>query len=76
MLLAEGEWSQTCKKLGFTKSVDKFSQAIGFVINMVLDPNEKATRDPNMRSFTVKPFDEVGKKLTQAGIAFEFAECV
>ena len=26
VLLAEGEWSETCKRAGFTKSVDKFSQ--------------------------------------------------
>ena len=74
LLLAEGEWSNTCKRLGFTKNVDKFSQAIGLVINMVRDPLEPKTKDPNMRSFTVKPFDEVGKKLTAAGIGFEFAE--
>lgn len=41
---------------------------------MVLDPNEPLTRDPNMRSFTVKPFDEVGKRFKAAGIGFEFAE--
>ena len=29
LLLAEGEWSPTCKKLGITKSIDRFSPAIG-----------------------------------------------
>ena len=74
LLLAEGEWSATCKRLGFTKNVDKFSQAIGLVINLIRDPDEPLTKDPNMRSFTVRPFDEVGKKLTAAKINFEFAE--
>ena len=41
---------------------------------MVLDPDEPLTRDPKMRSFTVKPFDEVGKRFKAAGIGFEFAE--
>ena len=35
---------------------------------------EPRTKDPNMRSFTVQPFDPVGKQLTAAGIGFEFAE--
>jgi len=74
LVLAEGEWSNTCKRLGFTKNIDKFSTAIGLVINMVRDPLEPKTKDPNMRSFTVKPFDPVGKLLTQAGVGFEFAE--
>ena len=26
LLLAEGEWSPTCKRLGVSKSVDRFSQ--------------------------------------------------
>ena len=29
LLLSEGEWSPTCKKLGITKSIDRFSPAIG-----------------------------------------------
>ena len=74
LLLAEGEWSSTCQRLGFTKNIDKFSQAIGLVINLVRDPNEPKTKDPNMRSFTVRPFDPVGRDLTAAGIGFEFAE--
>ena len=28
MLLAEGEWSDTCKRLGVTKSIDRFTQVI------------------------------------------------
>ena len=74
LLLAEGEWSTTCTKLGVTKSIDRFTQAIGLVINMVLDPKEPKTKDPNMRSFTVRPIDPVGKAFKEAGIGFEFAE--
>jgi hypothetical protein len=29
MLLAEGEWSETCKRLGVTKSIDRFTQERG-----------------------------------------------
>ena len=34
LVLAEGEWSTTCSKLGVTKSIDRFAQAIGLVVNM------------------------------------------
>ena len=61
LLLAEGEWSQTCKRLGVGKSIDRFTQAIGLVINMELDPAEPRTKDPHMRSFTITPIDAVGK---------------
>ena len=44
------EWSQTCKRLGVTKSIDKFTQAIGLVINMELDPAEPRTKDPRLCS--------------------------
>ena len=74
LLLAEGEWSRTCSKLGISKTVDRFTQAIGLVINMLLDPAEPATKDPKMRSFTISPMHEVGKRLTAAKIGFEFAE--
>ena len=30
---------------GVTKSIDRFTQAIGLVINMVLDPKEPATKE-------------------------------
>ena len=74
LLLAEGEWSPTCKLLGVTKSIDRFTQAIGLVINLALDPAEPRTKDPNMRSFTISPLDEVGQTLKKGGIAFEFGE--
>jgi len=74
LLLAEGEWSQTSKRLGISKSIDRFSQAIGMVLNLILDPSEPATKDPNMRSFTISLLDPIGRKLKEAGIAFEFGE--
>ena len=74
LLLAEGEWSPTCKRLGVTKSIDRFTTAIGLVINMVIDPNEPATKDPNMRSFTISPLDDVGRALKAAKLDFEFGE--
>ena len=74
LLLAEGEWSPTCKRLGITKSIDRFTTAIGLVINMVLDPSEPKTKDPKMRSFTISPLDEIGRALKAAKIDFEFGE--
>ena len=56
------------------KSIDRFTQAIGLVINMELDPAEPRTKDPHMRSFTITPIDAVGKALIGAGVPFEFAE--
>ena len=56
------------------KSIDRFTQAIGLVINMELDPAEPRTKDPHMRSFTITPIDTVGKALISAGVPFEFAE--
>ena len=61
LTLTLGEWSQTCKRLGVGKSIDRFTQAIGLVINMELDPAEPRTKDPHMRSFTITPIDAVGK---------------
>lgn len=74
LLLAEGEWSPTCQRLGITKSIDRFTQAIGLVINMLVDPKEPATKDPNMRSFTISPLDNVGRQLKAEGVNFEFGE--
>ena len=31
LALAEGEWSMTCKRLGVTKTIDRFATAIGLV---------------------------------------------
>lgn len=74
LLLAEGEWSNSCVRLEIDKTIDRFSQAIGFVINMEFDPKDKLTKDTVLRSFTARPFDPAGKRLTAANIKFEFAE--
>ena len=46
LLLAEGEWSKTCSRLGVGKSIDKFTQAIGLVINLLVDPKEPKYASP------------------------------
>ena len=69
MLLAEGERSSSCVKLGFTKNVDRFSTAIGLVLNL-----EREAEPHKERSFTVRPIDPTGKQLAAAGVGFEFAE--
>eukprot|EP00924_Labyrinthula_sp_SR-Ha-C_P001372 maker-scaffold_44-snap-gene-1.100-mRNA-1 protein AED:0.07 eAED:0.07 QI:0/0/0/1/1/1/2/0/596 len=51
LILAEGEWSSTSRKLGFDKVVDKFSQAIGLVIN--LEYNDKNKIEKKLREFNV-----------------------
>ena len=72
LILAEGEASQTCKRLGVNKSVDKFAQAIGLILNMKNDKNDPVTK--KFKSFTVTPFKPQGKALKAAGVDFEFAE--
>lgn len=42
--LAEGEWSKTCGKLGVCKAIDRFSLAIGLVINMLIDQSDPTTK--------------------------------
>ena len=44
LLLAEGEWSRSCTRLGVVKAIDRFSLAIGLVINLQLDPADERTR--------------------------------
>ena len=41
---ALAEWSKTCTKLGVTKAIDRFSLAIGIVINMLVDPSDESTK--------------------------------
>ncbi|KOO23667.1 mical-like protein [Chrysochromulina tobinii] len=74
LLLAEGEWSNTCKQLGVAKSVDRFTQALGLVLNLLIDPKEPKTREPYMRSFNISPLEPLGLELKAAGIDFEFGE--
>ena len=76
LLLAEGEWSTTCKRLGVAKSIDRFTQAIGLVLNLLIDPAEPRTREPCQcgRSFNISPLDSVGMALKAARVDFEFGE--
>jgi len=73
LLLAEGEWSSTCKKLSVTKAIDRFSLAIGLVINLVYDETQ-----PELKK--LKPFVQSGglgseiSKLVAAGINAENIE--
>ena len=46
MLIAEGEWSATTRSLGFDKTIDRFTLALGLIINMVYDPSEADQRGP------------------------------
>merc|ERR550525_371782 len=39
-IIAEGEWSDSTKKLGFDKLIEKFAPAIGLVINMSYDKSD------------------------------------
>ena len=67
-LIAEGGWSDSTRRLGFSKVVVKANPRIGLVINMVLDPKEPATKDPRMRSTTISPLDATGKALKEKGV--------
>ena len=49
LVIAEGEWSPTCKQLGVTKTIDRFATAIGIVVNLVLDPDDPACK--SLKSF-------------------------
>eukprot|EP00164_Ancoracysta_twista_P001670 GFYU01002192.1.p1 GENE.GFYU01002192.1~~GFYU01002192.1.p1 ORF type:complete len:593 (-),score=113.74 GFYU01002192.1:61-1839(-) len=72
-LIAEGEWSQSARKLGVKKTVDKFKQAIGLVINMKFDPSnpvEKAMQSFNT-SLANGPSEKVGELYHQHGIVAE-----
>ena len=55
-------------------SIDRFSQAIGCVLNLLVDPKEPRTKDPNMRSFCITPLDAVGRALRSADVQFEGGE--
>jgi len=43
-IIAEGEWSNTTRKCGFDKTIDKFGGAIGFIINMTYDKSDPAQK--------------------------------
>ena len=73
LLLAEGEWSSTCKKLGVTKAIDRFSLAIGCVVNLELRDDDDVVKK-------LKSFVQSGglgseiSKLMAAGIQCENME--
>mmetsp|Transcript_615 Transcript_615/g.754 ORF Transcript_615/g.754 Transcript_615/m.754 type:complete len:613 (-) Transcript_615:94-1932(-) len=41
LIIAEGEWSPSSKKIGVEKTIDRFNQAIGVVVNLDYDANDK-----------------------------------
>lgn len=47
-MIAEGGWSDSTKKLGFDKMVDKFQSAFGLVINMKYNPHDM--KEKSMKS--------------------------
>ena len=72
LLLAEGEWSKTCGKLGVCKAIDRFSLAIGLVINMLVDHSDPATK--KLESFCQTSLGPVVASLEQQGIQVENVE--
>lgn len=72
LVLAEGEWSASCARLGVTKSVDRFAQAIGLVVNLMRRPD--ADSGSEMLSFLVLRGSAAGEALSSAGVKFEYAE--
>jgi len=66
-IIAEGEWSNTTKKLAFDKTIDKFAQALGLVINMTYDKEDPAQKD-------LKSFLGQRSELGEANIKYEFME--
>jgi len=47
-MIAEGGWSDSTRKLGFDKMVDKFKACFGLVINMKYNPND--LKEKNLKS--------------------------
>ena len=72
LLLAEGEWSQSCKRLGVTKAIDRFSLAIGLVINMLIDPDDAVSK--KKESYCQTSLGPVVSGLADAGILVENVE--
>jgi hypothetical protein len=77
LIVAEGENSATMKNLGFKKTVDKFNQAIGLVINLFYERENVVEK--RLKSFVITRFSpnwqemELGK-LNSLGIACENIE--
>jgi len=69
LIVAEGEWSQTCKRLGVTKTVDRFATAIGLVANL-----EVTKGQPRSKSFVQNALGENVRGLVNEGISTENLE--
>lgn len=77
LLVAEGEWSRTCRNLGVKKTVDRFAQALGLVVNLEFDKanaQEKKLQDfVGSKTWGAWREGPVGK-LHQAGLLVETVE--
>lgn len=74
-VIAEGEWSQSCRALGFEKMIDRFKQALGIVVNLDYDKTNKT--EARMKSFTNSYFMgkiELLQALSKSGIDCENIE--
>lgn len=74
-VIAEGEWSQSCRSLGFRKTIDRFKQALGVVINMEYDRKNKV--ESKLASFSMGSLTARGqllKDLASQGIDCENVE--
>ncbi|GBG24766.1 F-actin-methionine sulfoxide oxidase mical1 [Hondaea fermentalgiana] len=75
LIVAEGEWSQSLRKLGFQKSVDRFSRAIGIVINMDYDPSKPDEAALESFALGISPKQNaVKERLKESGIFIENIE--
>ena len=74
LLLAEGEWSATCKKLSVTKAIDRFSLAIGLVINLEHDAEADPSIKPLKSFVQSQGLGSEIAKLHSAGIIAENVE--
>lgn len=62
LFIAEGEWSTTAEKLGFNKTIDKFKQAFGMVINAKY--NQKNKEEKLLKEYNSSAMDFNDTNLT------------
>uniref|UniRef100_A0A7S2NAN0 [F-actin]-monooxygenase MICAL1-3-like Rossman domain-containing protein n=1 Tax=Haptolina brevifila TaxID=156173 RepID=A0A7S2NAN0_9EUKA len=72
LFIAEGEWSGSSTKLGVWKAIDRFSLAIGLVINMIIDPTDEASK--KKESFHESSLGPVVSSLAAESIQVENVE--